>query len=48
MVLLEQVGKSRNFIDCFHQHWCRDHHACLSGWETRVQSLLGPLLKALK
>ena len=31
------------------QHlWCRGHHACLSSWETRVQSLVGPLLKVLK
>jgi hypothetical protein len=24
------------------------HHACLSSWETRIQSLVGPLLKVLK
>ena len=24
------------------------HHACLSSWKSRVQSLVGPLLKILK
>ena len=28
--------------------WSRGHHACLSSWETQVQSLVGPLLKVLK
>ena len=27
---------------------CRGHHACLSSWESRVQSLVEPLLKLLK
>ncbi len=31
------------------QHlWCRGHHACLSSWETRVQSLVGPSTQGLK
>ena len=30
------------------QHMCRGHHACLSSWEPRVQSLVEPILKVFK
>jgi hypothetical protein len=37
------------YVSDIHQLlWCRGHNACLSAWETRVQSLVGPLLKVLK
>ena len=47
-----EVTEDQHVWCCGHhsdQHvWCCDHHSCLSSLETRVQALVGPLLRVLK